>query len=129
MIVIDASAMLALLLRTPAAPSVEEHVLKAGVLGAPHLLDLEVANVLRGYCEAGEMSRERASEALKDLRTLRIYRYAQEPLLTRIWELQEHTTTYDAVYLALAEALKVPLLTCDVRLKEVSELRAKVVVA
>ncbi len=126
MLVIDASALIELFLRTPTAPAVEERLLKARGLFAPHLLDVEVTNVVRRYCAAGEMSPERALEALKDLRALQIYRYAHEPLLARVWELRHNTTAYDAVYLALAEALGVPLLTCDARLVEVPGHRAEV---
>ncbi len=119
MVVIDASALLELLLRTPAAPAVDERVLKARRLCAPYLLDLEVTNVLRRYYAAGEMSSERAREAFADFRALRIDRYAHELLLARVWDLRHNVTAYDAVYLALAEALGAPLLTCDARLARV----------
>lgn len=120
MIVLDASAALELLLRGRAADAVAERVFRAGEsLHAPHLLDVEVAQVVRRYWLAGELSGERGREALQDLADLRIERYPHEPLLPRIWALRHNATAYDAAYLALAEALDAPLLTRDARLASV----------
>ncbi|MCP4663695.1 MAG: type II toxin-antitoxin system VapC family toxin [bacterium] len=117
MIVIDASAVLELLLRTPTAAQVEELILAMdGDLHAPHLLDLEVAQVLRRYCHTKDITPERAQEALLDLRDLAINRHAHSHFIERIWELRGNVTAYDAAYVALAESLSAPLLTCDVRL-------------
>jgi predicted nucleic acid-binding protein len=88
-------------------------------LHAPHVLDLEVAQVLRRYVRAGELRPGRAAEALNDLTALRIERYPHHLFLTRIWSLRENATAYDACYLALAEALDAPLLTSDRRLATV----------
>lgn len=120
MIVLDASAALELLLRGTAAEAVAERVFRAGEsLHAPYLLDVEVAQVVRRYFLAGELSAERGGEALADLSDLRLERYPHEPLLLRIWELRHNATAYDAAYLALAEALGAPLLTRDARLASV----------
>lgn len=117
MIVIDASAVIELLLVTPAALGVEERIFQPGeTLHAPHLLDLEVAQVLRRYCLAGEMDGERAEQALADLRALGVNRYPHDLFLPRIWELRHNVTAHDAAYIALAEELSAPLLTRDQRL-------------
>ena len=72
------------------------------------------------------MTAEEGSEALQDLAGLPISRYAHEPLLPRIWELHSNLTAYDAVYIALAEILEAPLLTCDAKLRSASGHRALV---
>ena len=130
MIVVDASAMLEVLLRTPAAPAIEERLFEGGeTLHAPHLIDLEVVQVLRRYAAAGEISAERAREALDDLAAFRLRRWAHEPLTLRIWDLRQNLTAYDAAYVALAEALSAPLLTRDRRLASAPGIRARVEVA
>ncbi len=83
---------------------------------APHLLDLEVAQVLLRYCLAGDLEPARGREALEDLADLPVVRYPHDVMLERIWELRQSITAYDAAYLALAEALDAPLLTRDSRL-------------
>ena len=117
MIVVDASALLEMLLRTPAAASVEERLFDAGhTLHAPHLIDVEVAQVLRRYAATGQIQPARCRDALGDLSDLPLSRYPHDVLLPRVWELRHNLTAYDAVYVALAEALDAPLLTCDRRL-------------
>src|ERR1700722_7812451 len=126
-IVVDASAILEVLLRTPVAPAIEERLFERGeTLHAPHLLDLEVLQVLRRYAAAGEISAERAREALDDLAAFRLRRWAHDALALRIWELRQNLTAYDAAYVALAEALGAPLLTRDRRLASAPGIRAPV---
>jgi predicted nucleic acid-binding protein len=115
-IVVDASALLEVLLQTDAAATVEARLLGASSMHAPYLLDLEVAQVLRRHEGAGALSARRGREALADLEAFRIERYPHHPFLSRIWSLRANATAYDACYLALAEALDAPLLTCDRRL-------------
>ena len=126
MIVPDASAVIALLLRVSAEGRLEKRLLGARALGVPHLLDLEVVQVLRRYVREGEMSEERAREAIEDLRDLPLERYPHEPLIPRIWELRRNATAYDAAYLALAEALDGTFVTLDRRLAGVPGSRAEV---
>ena len=114
MIVVDASALLEALLRTPDARAVESWLFESGeTLHVPHLLDLEVAQVLRRYAANGELDSERGRAALADLADLPLRRYPHDFLLSRVWELRNNLTAYDAVYVALAEALDAPLLTRD----------------
>jgi predicted nucleic acid-binding protein len=129
-IVVDASAILEVLLRTPAAQRIEERLFERGeTLHAPHLIDLEVLQVLRRYTAAGEISAARAREALDDLAAFRLRRWAHDVLALRIWELRQNLTAYDAAYIALAEALRAPLLTRDRRLASAPGIRARVEVA
>lgn len=117
MIVIDASAALEVLLRTPAAAAVEERMFVRGQsLHAPHLIDVEIAQVLRRYARSGQASAERCEIALQDWAEFRVIRYAHEPLVERIWALRDNLTAYDASYVALAEGLEAPLLTRDAQL-------------
>jgi predicted nucleic acid-binding protein len=119
LIVVDASAMLELLLRTEAAPAVEARLFSGETLHAPHLLDLEIAQVLRRYERRGELEARRGREALEDFEAFAIERYPHQLLLPRVWSLCANATAYDACYLALAEALDAPLLTTDLRLADV----------
>ena len=127
MIVLDASAALDLLLGTVIGESVRGRVLRRGErLCAPHLIDIEVAHVLRRYERAGEIDSRRAQSALADLADMPIARYPHAPLLQRIWQLRANLTGYDAAYVALAEILDVPLLTCDAKLAASPGHRARV---
>ena len=117
MIVVDASVVLELLLRTPAATVMEARLFSGDAIWhAPHLLDVEVAQVLRRYTFAGDIGADRGFEALSDLADLPLTRYPHHPFLSRIWELRDNVTAYDAVYISLAEALAVPLVTLDAKL-------------
>jgi predicted nucleic acid-binding protein len=117
-IVVDASALLEVLLRTPAAGAVEARLFSEPrqTLHAPHLLDVEVAQVLRRYAAMHEIDQQRGEVALADLADFPIRRYPHDFLLTRVWSLRSNFTAYDAVYVALAEALNARLLTRDQRL-------------
>ena len=127
MIVLDASAVLELLLRSQGSAVVERHIASGDeTLHAPHLLDLEVAQVLRRFCATEALDPERAWTALEDLRELDIERYPHEPMLDRIWQLRSNVTAYDAAYLALAEALGARLLTFDARLARATGHRARI---
>ncbi len=117
MIVLDASVVLEVLLHRPAGNEIRKRMLKRReTFHAPHLLDLEVAQVVRRYCNSGGMTEDRGRQAIVDLSDLPVTRYRHDIFLQRIWQLRHNVTAYDAVYLSLAEALGAPLLTRDARL-------------
>lgn len=127
MIVVDASAVVEAILRTSAADAVERRLFGASeTLHAPHLLDVEVAQVIRRYAALGEIDPERGRAALDDLADFPIHRYAHDLLLPRVWELRHNLTAYDAIYVALAEALNAPLVTRDRRIAGAPGHRARV---
>lgn len=126
MIVLDASALVELLLGTQAGRKVAERIADPRLgLHVPHLADVEVAQVLRRYVREGALEAGAGAAALADLRALDLERHSHEALLERAWSLRENVTAYDAVYVALAEALDAPLLTCDARLARAPGLRAR----
>ena len=119
MIVVDASALVDVLRRSNGSRAIEDRLLDPREsLHAPHLIDLEVAQVLRRYVGRGDMGAHRGAQALDDLRSFPITRYEHEPFLPRIWSLRENLTAYDAAYVALAEGLDATLLTRDGRLAQ-----------
>jgi predicted nucleic acid-binding protein len=113
-IVVDASAMLEVLLNRRSGERVAHRLLDPReALHVPHLIDLEVAQALRRYQASAEMSPQRAHQALLAFLQMPLERHPHWPFLARIWELRRNVTAYDAAYVALAEALAAPLLTCD----------------
>ncbi len=112
MIVADASAVVAGLLN--AGPA--RQILASEALQAPHLLDVEVASVLRRLCRTGTLHADDAEHLLEVYAALGIRRHLSSPLLGRIWALRDNLSAYDASYVALAETLGCPLLTADRRL-------------
>ena len=117
MIIVDASVVLEVLLGTAAGRRAEAVLFDHdAALHAPHLLDVEVAQVLRRYAAAGEIKPGRAAEALDDLADLPITRHEHVLLLPRIWQLRHNVTAYDAAYLALADVLDATLVTRDAKL-------------
>jgi predicted nucleic acid-binding protein len=120
-IVLDASAAVDWLLQTSAGRSIENRIYSRNeTLHAPHLLDLEVAQVLRRLALQGVVSIHRADEAVRDLLDLRIARYPHLVLLPRLWQLRHNFSAYDAAYIVLAEKLGGTLVTRDRRLASAS---------
>ena len=122
MIVVDASALIDVLAGEgrPARRLADEH------LAAPHLLDAEVASVLRRQTQHGLLDPGVAAGALDDLRQAAITRYRHVDLLDRVWELREDLSAYDALYVALAEKLGAPLVTMDAKIATTPGLRASI---
>ena len=117
MIVVDASVVVDILVRCPDAAVLERRVFTGtDDLCAPHLLDVEVTQVLRRFRRTGVLDDRRAREALADLADMPLQRFAHLPFLSAIWDLRDVLTAYDAAYVALAEALDAVLLTRDARL-------------
>jgi predicted nucleic acid-binding protein len=128
-IVVDASAIVEVLLNTTTGAALRRHLFASGqTLHVPHLTDVEVLQVLRRYSIAKVLDRERASEAFDDYAAMPFHRYPHSILLPRVWELRHNLTAYDAVYIALAEALCATLVTCHRALGSVSGHRAAILV-
>jgi predicted nucleic acid-binding protein len=113
LIVVDASVLTDFLLGRPATvfallAAIGDH--EHEPLHAPDLIEPETLNALRKLALSGAIDGARASEAVADLQDTRLVRYSQAPLRARVWELRDNLTSYDATYLALAEALENPLL-------------------
>jgi predicted nucleic acid-binding protein len=127
LIVLDASAAVELVLQTARAERIAARALHpAERLHAPHLIDVEVAQVMRRMVQAKEITVARADVALSDFEGLVIERHAHRPLFRRVWGLRTSLSAYDAVYVALAEALAAPMLTCDEKLARAHGHEAKI---
>lgn len=121
MIVLDASATIEWLLQSPTGVKIDQRIFSPlESLHAPHLLDVEVAQVLRRYVRDKAITARRAQEALEDLADMPLSRYPHDLLIPRIWELRATLTAYDAAYVALAELLDARLLTCDGKIASAS---------
>lgn len=115
-LVVDASVVVAALIDAGGDGLWAEECLGSDALAAPHLLPVEVANVLRRAVLAREVAADSASLAHSDLGDLPVDLFAYEPFADRVWELRSSVSAYDAWYVALAESLDAPLATLDRRL-------------
>jgi predicted nucleic acid-binding protein len=113
--VLDASAAIQLFVFADPDPRLRCAVLTS-TGAAPHLLDLEAAQAIRGLVRRGQLAESAGRAALADIAEAPLVRMPHLPLLTRVWELRDAVSAYDASYVALAEMLDAPLLTCDARL-------------
>jgi predicted nucleic acid-binding protein len=126
-IVLDASAAIDWLLQTAVGQEIEDRLYSRGEsLHAPHLLDLEVPQVLRRLVWDGAVSAPRADQAVQDLIDLRLTRYPHFVFLPHIWRLRDTLSAYDAAYVALAEKLGATLITRDARLASASARRVSI---
>ncbi|MEN3975228.1 type II toxin-antitoxin system VapC family toxin [Emcibacter sp. SYSU 3D8] len=127
MIVVDASALIEAFLRRPAGLAVERRIFRPGeTLHAPHLVDVEVAHVIRRYAAVGEIDDQQARAILAAMADFPLTRHRHDVLLERIWELRHNVSAYDGAYVALAEILGAPLLTSDQRLAASSGHQARI---
>jgi predicted nucleic acid-binding protein len=117
LIVVDASALIDVVLRTSVAPHVETMLFAPGqTVHAPHLIDAEIAQVCRRFERSGEIGHAQGVTALSNLAVFPMQRYPHDLLLPRVWTLRHNLTAYDAMYVALAELLDATLITRDRRL-------------
>lgn len=127
MIVADASALLEFLLQTSLGARVEARLFREDDdLHAPHLVDVEITQGLRRLVRSGEVSSGRAEDAIVDLADLELHRHPHLDLLGRAWKLRDNMSAYDAMYVALAEALEAPMVTCDGPLAKAPGHRARI---
>lgn len=126
MIVVDASVLVEILLGTDLGRRVDARVMAAPSRHAPHLIDAEVAQVLRRFVLSRQITPERAHLAIEDLALFPMRRHAHTSLLERVFELRSSLTAYDAIYLSLAEALGATLVTSDSALAQVPRRRVPV---
>jgi predicted nucleic acid-binding protein len=127
MTVVDASVVVvALTDLEPWGPAVRERLVLADELLAPHVLDLEVASAVRRKVRERKMTGRAGAVALAGLEALPLERYPHAPFIGRIWELRHDLTPYDAAYVALAEALDMPLVTMDAALASVRKLGCRI---
>ena len=115
-VVIDSSVVVAALLDTGDHGAWAEKILEQGDLYAPELLCVESANVLRRLERGKEITEQGAYAAFEELMELNVELQEFEPFSERVWELRHNVTSYDGWYVALAEALNIPLATFDGRL-------------
>jgi predicted nucleic acid-binding protein len=115
-LVVDTSAVVGALAARPPNHALVDRLRADGDLQAPHLLDVELLHTLRRLVLAGQLSEDRATDVRTDFADLTVVRYGHAPLADRVWELRHSLSAYDATFVSLAEALQVPLVTCDARL-------------
>lgn len=117
MLVIDASAVVELLMASPTGSAVGDFVFSSDEpLAAPQLVDIEVLHAIRRFHRTGVLSLDRSEQALEDFGDLPINRYGHEILRAGMWRLRNNVTAYDAAYIALAEILEARIVTCDGKL-------------
>lgn len=117
---VDTSAVLAALVGNEPAPELLDTLSRDGDLHAPHLIDIEFLHALRRLSLAHAISEGRAADARTDFAELTLVRYPHHELSDRIWALRHNVTAYDGAFVALAEVLTVPLVTCDARVASAS---------
>jgi predicted nucleic acid-binding protein len=117
-IVLDTSAAVHCVVATRRDPALLARVAEAGTIHVPHLIDAEVLSALRGLALSRMLSDDRARDAWTDFDNLRLLRYPMSGFAERVWRLRHRMTAYDAAFVALAEALRLPLVTCDRKLAQ-----------
>jgi predicted nucleic acid-binding protein len=126
LIILDASAVLELLLRAESVPELTTALLNSDTIACPVILDLEILNVLRRQIQDKRVSKQRAELALELYWALPLERFDTTLLSNRIWQLRNNFTSYDASYIALSEFLDVPLYTKDKKWRDQSGHRAEI---
>jgi predicted nucleic acid-binding protein len=116
MLVVDAGCLFEIVAGTPQAEPLRERLAADQDWAAPHLVDVEVYSVIRQKHRAGRLDRTAAAQAVEDLADWPGERFAHRTFLARAWQLRDNVRGWDAIYVALAEALDAVLLTTDGRL-------------
>ncbi len=117
MIVADASALFQVISWATNAAAIEARLFaRAEPICVPHLVDAEIANILRRHVLAGRVDEARATQLLHDFMDFALLRFSHTLLLPRVFSLRDRVSAYDALYVALAESLSATLITCDGRL-------------
>ena len=127
-VVVDASALVAALVDSGRTGTWAETVISQSPLAGPELVLAETSNILRRLELAGEISRLEAANAYRDLLRLELTLFPFAPFSERIWELRSNLTSYDAWYVALAEALGCGLVTLDAKLGRATGPRCEIIV-
>ncbi len=128
MLVVDASALVEVVADTPGAEVVRALLHSDPDHAAPHLIDAEVLSMVQTHHRSGRLDDTAAAQAVEDLAAWPGERWSHRPLLARAWELRDNLRSYDALYVALAEALDATLLTLDGRLGRAPNLHCRVIV-
>ena len=113
MIVLDASALVELLMHSRPGVALNQRLHGTPLVHAPHVLDLEVASALRRHCRTGIAQSASRPPSPRGIRNMRVLRHRHTAYLARIWDFRDNFTAYDACYLALTEVLDATLLTRD----------------
>jgi len=124
-VVIDSSVLIAALVDSSPQGAWAEGVLASGALHAPELIRAEATNILRHLQRAKHITTAEANAAHDDLMQLNLELFSFDPFAERIWELRHTVTSYDAWYVAVAEALRLPLATLDRKLSRASGITCK----
>lgn len=124
-VVVDASALVEFLGATNPDKALVRRLLTA-VAAAPELIDIEILNTVRKHARHGRIQQSAADGVVADLLQYPLARSPHRALVARIWQLRHAITCYDAAYVALAEALDVPLVTCDAKLAGSNGHRAEI---
>jgi predicted nucleic acid-binding protein len=123
-LVVDTSAVIGALVGRPPDRRLVDRLSIDGDLCAPYLLDVEFLNALGRLVDGRQLGEDRAGDARGDFAALAVTRYEHTLVADRVWELRQGLTDYDATFVALAELLDVPLVTCDTPLADAPGNRA-----
>jgi predicted nucleic acid-binding protein len=126
LIVLDASAAVELLLNTASGRRIAARLEDAGEIHCPHLIDVEIVQILRRLVAGGDITLDRAGTALEHWSSLDLERHPHAPFLDRIWAMRDDFPPRDAIYVALAEILRAPLLTGDRELAGSADTSARI---
>jgi predicted nucleic acid-binding protein len=126
MLVVDASCLYEVVADTAQAEQVRERLQAELDLVAPHIIDAEVLGIIRRDRLLGRLDETAARQAVEDLRDWPAERFGHRLLLARAWQLRDRVRSWDALYVALAEALEAPLITLDERLARVPGLDCRI---